>query len=91
MAGASVSTSYYKLDIMVRGHHVYKIIWTPLLGETLKKGGNWEDDNDYDEYVVAITRRENLSENHVPREISRACYYFLGHGSMSCRIPLEVV
>jgi len=63
------------------------IVWfeatTPLLGETLEV--EWEDENDHDEYAVAITRRGDIVR-HVPREISRICYYFLWHGSSSCRL-----
>ena len=81
MAGASTST--YEINSMVQGHHVYKTIWTPLLSEALEVGR--EDDNDLDEYAVAITRREVIV-GHVPREISRVFYYFLGHSSISCRI-----
>ena len=54
MTGASTTT--YEIDSVVRGHHAYKTIWTPLLGETLEV--RREDDNDHDEYPVAIIRRE---------------------------------
>ena len=29
------STSVYKFDSVVRGHHEYKTVWTPLTDETL--------------------------------------------------------
>ena len=33
MTGAS--TGVYELYSVVRGHHIYKIVWTPLVNETL--------------------------------------------------------
>ena len=66
MTGTSTRT--YKIDSVVRGHHIYKTIWTPLLGEILE--AEREDESDHDEYTVAITRRGDVVR-HVPREISR--------------------
>ena len=34
MAGAN--TSVYKFDSVVKGLHVYKTVWTPLIDETLE-------------------------------------------------------
>ena len=47
----------------IRGHHVYKNVWTPTLGDKLecRKG-----DNDFDRYAVAVLRR-GVVVGHLPR------------------------
>ena len=83
MVGASTSYIVYEFDSVVRGHHVYKTVWTPVIDETLQVA--WEDTNEHDEYAVAITRG-GWVVGHVPREISRTCFFFLTHGTISCKI-----
>jgi len=37
----------YDIDSVVQGHHVYKTIWTPVIGEQIhleKESGNPHDD-----------------------------------------------
>jgi len=52
MASESVGVSTYKWHSVIRGYHVYKEVWTPILNEELavKK----EEDNGYDCYAVSI-------------------------------------
>ena len=52
MVGAS--TSVYELDGVVRGYHIYRTVWTPLIDGTLQVV--WEDANEHNEYSVAITK-----------------------------------
>ena len=80
---ATGDTSTYEIDSVVRGHHVYKTIWTPVLSETLEV--EQEVDNEHDDHAVAVVRRGSIV-GHVPVEISRVCYYFLNHGSISCTV-----
>ena len=49
MALESVRASTYKWCSVVRGHHVYKEVWTPVLGEELavKK----KENNGYNRYT----------------------------------------
>ena len=52
MAGGS--TSVYEFDSVVRGQHVYKSVWTPLIdwcSKTCKCIPVWED-NKRDKYTV---------------------------------------
>jgi len=43
----------YNINIpAVKGHHVYKEVWTPVLGKELAV--NKEEDNGYDCYAVSI-------------------------------------
>ena len=60
---------------VIRGHHVYKDVWTPALLEVAKQPGNV-----HDRRAVALLRgREKVCVGHVPRELSRMFWYFLDH------------
>ena len=83
-ASASTSCSVYEFDSIVRGHHIYKTIWTPVSDEMLQVA--WEDTNEHGEYyAIAITRGGRVV-GHIPWEISRICSFSLIHGTISCRI-----
>ena len=57
-------------ESVVRGHHTYKAVWTPTIGEELLL--EVEDDNEYDRYAVHVVRRSNSCVvGHVPRDFSR--------------------
>ena len=47
-------TDFFAVESVVRGHHIYKRTWTPVLGETLQI--EMEEKNDYDPKAVAITK-----------------------------------
>ena len=32
---ASLGSDYYEKASVVKGHHIYKAIWTPMIGEEL--------------------------------------------------------
>ena len=74
MAG---SYSLHDMATIVRGHHVYKDIQTPDIGETLPAGA--EDSNDHDKYAVAVMKDRTVV-GHVPHSISRICWFFLKLG-----------
>ena len=42
----------FEITSVVRGHHVYKTIWTPVVGEMLLL--KTEDNNEHDLYAVAV-------------------------------------
>ena len=77
----------YCKESVVRGHHVYKHVWTPAIGEVLptkKERGNVSDPR-----AVAITKPDGHGTvvGHVPRELSRVAWHFITHGgSISCEI-----
>ena len=58
----------------VRGHHVYFLEWTPVVGEllTLKR----EPENPYDRWAVAVMKGEQLV-GHIPRSVSQIVSCFL--------------
>ena len=61
--------SYQKVSV-VRGHHIYKVIWTPEVGEDLQLRP--EDHNEHDTYAVAVVKGGSIV-GHVPRSMSNAC------------------
>ena len=44
----------FKIESTVRGHHVFKNIWTPTIGEDLRVTA--ETDNTFDEFAVAVCK-----------------------------------
>ena len=58
----------------VRGHHVYKCVWTPVNGKELCDIP--EDINNHDAHAIAVMK-DGQVVGHVPREISRILYFYL--------------
>ena len=79
LSGTSrVVYAMFEIQSCVRGHHVYKDIWTRFVGETLSC--EREEDNTADPYAVAVKkfgRRMPVVVGHLPRRISAACCLFL--------------
>ena len=77
-------SSSYSLQSVVTGHHIYKSVWSPAIGERLPLAR--EEDNVHDRYAVAVIKNECIV-GHMPRSISRVSSYFLMHGgSIECSI-----
>jgi len=73
-----------QVDSDIRGHHVYKNVWTPYLGEFLLV--EQEDHNPEDCFAVAILKSGGIV-GHVPREMSRIVWHFIEHdGTVSCEV-----
>lgn len=70
-----MSAFEHTIERAVRGFHVYKDIWTPVLHEVLQT--KQEFGNVEDQYAVAVIKEsadgESLTVGHIPREISRIC------------------
>lgn len=65
------------LEGAVRGHHVYKTVWDPVIGEELpaeREGGN-----PHDRHAVCV-KREGRVVGHIPRQLSKFAWYFLRRG-----------
>ena len=60
----------FEFQSYVTGHHVYKDLWTPTLGEKLSTTA--EPENHHDKYAVKVLK-ENEVVGHVPRDISKYC------------------
>ena len=72
--------SCFSKDSVVRGHHVYKQVWTPEIGEELlvkKEPGNLHDD-----FVVSVVFQVKLtstpanSAQHAPGDYLRTSVYY---------------
>ena len=75
----------FRIESAVRGHHVFKRVWTPLAGETLLLRA--EHGNTVDRFTVAVVKGSN-TVGHVPMEYSRVFWYFIQkrHSSIVCKI-----
>ena len=58
----SYHKSYQKVSV-VRGHHIYKVVWTPEVGEILHL--RTEEGNEHNEHAVAVVK-DGLIVGHVP-------------------------
>ena len=84
MASQGSSDSRFVKSSVIRGHHVYKAIWTPALREELIVKA--EDGNVYDEHTMAVVKEGNVV-GHMPRSISRVSWFFLKRGGrILCRV-----
>ena len=74
-----------KIDSVVTGHHVYKTVWTPFIGEIL--GTEQEQaTNVHDRYAVSVMKKGKIV-GHMPRTISKVSWHFLQHGGViNCEI-----
>ena len=70
----------FRIESSVRGHHVYKDQWTPSIGEEIQTTREL-----YDSFAVAVTKEEN-TVGHVPREISRICYFWRGTTQLHAKL-----
>ena len=60
---ASQTASVYVLEGNIRGHHVYKRVWTPHLGEQLRI--QCEENNENDPRAVAVMK-DSVVVGHLP-------------------------
>ena len=44
----------YEKSSVVKGHHIYKFVWTPVIGEELQT--KLEQNNEHDRHAVAVMR-----------------------------------
>ena len=74
----------YTFESAIRGHHIYKAVWTPFIGETLSL--TKEDGNPEDPSAVAIMKGTTIV-GHAPRELSRVFSFFMQHdGTISAEV-----
>ena len=69
---------YVRSSAAYSGYHVYHRIWHPIVGKVL--GTTRERENEHDRYAVAVLEEETCVVGHLPRLISRECYFFLRTG-----------
>ena len=79
----SYHESYQKVSV-ARGHRIYKVVWTPEVGEVLKV--RTEDGN---EHAIAVVK-DGLIIGHVPRSMSHVCWFFLMRNELPYHKPQKV-
>ena len=77
MTSPSTTAELFTLESVVRGHHIYKRVWTPMLGKKLQIA--IEDDNSNDARAVAV-QKHGMVVGHLPRETAKVVWYFLRRG-----------
>ena len=83
-AADSVDMASFSVESVIRGHHVYKAIWSSVLGEELQC--HREVGNIHDLYAVSIVKPGTGVVGHIPRRISTPCNLFMrSGGSITCR------
>ena len=80
---ASEGSDSYEKTSVIGGHHIYKSVWIPFIGEELVVEA--EDGNEHDKNAVAVMK-DGCVVGHVPRCISRVSWFFLKCGGrILCR------
>lgn len=72
MARTSTLNRCFSLNSAVRGHHVYKTIWLPSIGEELETSA--EENNPNDSFAVAVIKGLVVGQH------SRAFWHFIRRG-----------
>ena len=71
---------FYKVEFTcaIRGHHVYKTSWTPVLNEKLEcKKDSREEAPSHDKHSVRVFKRDETLVGHIPIEVSRIIDYIM--------------
>jgi len=65
----------FVFESVVRGNHIYKEIWSSMLGEELQCFH--EIGNIHDLYAVKVSKTGTGTVGHLPKKISMPCHLFL--------------
>lgn len=75
----------FEMDCFVKSYHVYKSIWTPVIGEILTS--ERESGNIIDKYAVCV-KKDNIIVGHLPLgksgKFAKTIFYFLRADEESC-------
>ena len=67
-----MSAFEHTIESVVRGFHVYKDAWVPVLHTVA---------------VIKTTSSDEVTVGHVPQSISRMCWYFIQHDrEITCKV-----
>ena len=69
-------------ETVIRGHHIYKSVWSPTLGEIVSV--DREHGNTHDSHAVCLLQGGSII-GHAPRELAEYFCFFLGHGGTITR------
>ena len=82
--GGNSGDAVYFHPSIIRGHHIYKDIWSPRTGEILEAAR--ERGNRHDRHAVSLLKADVIV-GHVPRQLSRVLFFFLSHGGkITCEV-----
>ena len=82
---STAEDAVYLHERVVRGHHIYKRVWSPTIGEVLQLSR--EEGNEHDRFAVCLLKPGAVTVGHVPRDLSRKIWHFLRHGGKAtCEI-----
>ena len=74
----------FTVESVVRGHHIYKQVWTPVVGEELTLAREYH--NLYDCYATTVNKDAAIV-GRVPRELSKLFWNFLASGGLiTCEV-----
>ena len=84
-----------KFQNLIRGHHVYKNVWSSSKGETvITQPDNRDGAQEHDKYAVGIYKKNNDGSKelvcHSPVEFSSLLHHFLQARAENC-INVEVI
>ena len=84
-----------KFQSLIRGHHMYKNVWSPYKGETLTaQPDNQDEAQENDKCVVGIHKKNDDGSKELvdlaPVEFSSLLYHFLQASAENC-INVEVI
>ena len=68
-------------DSVIRGHHIYKAVWHPIVGEILAVC--IERGNVHDRHAVCV-QRGSVTVGHVPLEVAKVNYVWKRIGGSLC-------
>ena len=80
-ASMDTEVDTFRLDSVVHGYHIYKNIWSNMLGKELQY--IHEMGNVHDLYIVGVIMMEIGTVGHFPKKISTPCYLFLRKGGIT--------
>ena len=80
MVSEDMTPDSFYLESVVCGHHVYKQIWIPVVGERLPIG--IEKDSSTDAWTVAV-RKCGVVVGHLPWETAKIVWYFFKRDGIS--------
>ena len=85
-----MSRHSFVVNNVIRGFHIYKAIWGPVIGEEL--GTVREVGNSHDTLAVAVVKSlyGETTVGHLPHRISPLCSAFLSNGGkIDCTVTVR--
>ena len=68
------NTVHHEIDSVVHDHHVYKSVWSPVIGEQLIL--EKEPANPHHKFAMAVIKDSQIV-SHIPKSYSEIMWYFI--------------